>query len=203
MQKINRIGQKFGRLEIIGESPPKGRRTTWLCQCDCGVTKVIDGDPLARGKIQSCGCFRREQLAARSTSHGDTINRLDTKEYRCWCKMKERCYNPNSARYNSYGARGIKVCQEWHSFASFLKDMGRCPPNRSIDRIDVNGDYEPSNCRWATQKEQSGNKQSSLKTSTGECLRQYCDRVGLIYKRVHQRMKRNRLTVDEAIALYL
>lgn len=149
-------GQKFGRLLVIERS---GRSTrgfvAWLCQCDCGGTKIADGGSLREGFVKSCGCLLIETAAERNFKHG----RCGTPEHRAWKALRGRCNNPNDPAYANYGGRGIRVCERWNSFDNFLADMGLKPtPKHSIDRIDNNGNYEPGNCRWATDSQQNKNK---------------------------------------------
>lgn len=164
------IGRKFGRLTVIakGEKVPYSRQATWICQCSCGnVTSAIVGSRLRNGTTKSCGCIHREELKERKTTHGMAKTRLNN----IWHGMKQRCYNPNTKCYCNYGGRGIVVCNEWlHDFSAFRDwalESGYAD-NLSIDRVDVNGNYEPSNCRWATSSEQRVNQRSSLKRSTSK-----------------------------------
>lgn len=155
------IGLKFGRLKVLEFS---GRQRTqsnirivWKCQCDCGNITITCGIDLTRGMSKSCGCLKIDKLIERSVTHGFQRGDQKNAEYRTWRHIKSRCYNPNVERYPNYGGRGIKMCERWkHSFENFYADMGPRPSvKHSIDRFpDVNGDYEPGNCRWATIEEQ-------------------------------------------------
>jgi hypothetical protein len=154
------IGQIFSRLRVV-EIVSTGRKAKWLCICACGTERTIRRDALIQGTTKSCGCLVREHLkrGQERTTHGDCRQR-PTPEYRAWRGMKTRCMNPKKQHYERYGGRGITVCERWISnYEFFLADMGRKPsPKHSLDRINNNGNYEPSNCRWATKKEQIANR---------------------------------------------
>lgn len=149
---LNLVGEKYGRLTVLSKHGKNKRgEISWLCRCDCGTVKPIIAGHLRKGNTKSCGCYHRDAV----TSHGMT--KMPT--FRSWESMKQRCLNPNNRAYSEYGGRGIKVHSQWiDSFDTFLSDMGDRPKGTSLDRIDVNGDYTPSNCRWATRSEQQRNK---------------------------------------------
>lgn len=158
-------GLKINRLTYIKELEPnvqpsgKTKRVI-LCKCECGIETNVILYSFLNGRTKSCSCYRDEFSKTHNESRIYKDKSGSTIEYRTWCSMKQRCYNPNVERYICYGGRGIKVCDRWlNSFQNFLEDMGRRPDNGySIDRINVDGDYEPSNCRWATASEQQQNK---------------------------------------------
>ena len=152
----DRNGVRYGRLvavEYVGK-----RR--WKLQCDCGNTTEADGPNLDKGHILSCGCYRRERAATLRPAFA--VGEYGTSEYFAWRNMMVRCYKPWSHNYKYYGARGIKVCERWHKFENFYIDMGDKPsPDLSLERVDVNGDYCPENCKWATMKEQQNNRRNT------------------------------------------
>lgn len=155
-----RIGDVAGRLTIIKPAPASvDRHRQWLCLCECGNTKVARDEALVHGRVRSCGCLHREatkNAIAAGTIHGESKTRL----HGIWNGMLQRCYNPNRVKYKDYGQRGIRVCPEWHEYVAF-RDWSLAngyAENLSIDRIDVDGNYEPNNCRWATAKQQANNK---------------------------------------------
>ena len=180
-------GKRFGRLvalEYIGKS-------RWLCQCDCGNKKVIRTDHLKNGATISCGCYNREASSKRNRKHGMTAS----PEYYAWAHMIKRCENPTDSRFYRYGARGITVCERWkgqNGFQNFINDMGRRPgPKYSIDRINNDGNYEPSNCKWSTMLEQSNNKGNNrLISYLGETktLKEWSRELGFDYKNIWERM---------------
>lgn len=160
-------GLRFGRLTITAEAgkyvSPQGKELRLVsARCDCGNEITATLNSLKGGPSASCGCYRTE-LAIGRIAHGDARKGYPTKEYKTWSGMIQRCENPKSTKYSDYGGRGIKVCKEWREdFEVFLRDMGRKPsPEHSIDRIDVNGNYESGNCRWATPEVQANNKRNS------------------------------------------
>lgn len=152
---VDITGQRFGRLVVLRRlGSAKYGESTWLCRCDCSKNKVILGHSLRQGLTKSCGCLQRERASQTKKKHGAST----TETYYIWAGMRTRCKNPKATPYKNYGGRGISVCERWNSFDNFLADMGERPPGLSIDRIDNDGNYEPDNCRWATQSEQTGNQ---------------------------------------------
>lgn len=158
------IHKQYGRLKVIALSHILRRRVFWLCRCVCGTYKAVAGISLKAGDTQSCGCYLAECVAQRSTTHGATCGATHGKrvapEYKSWVAMKARCLNPRATSYENYGGRGIKICQRWRdSFKKFRADMGKRPSlSHTLDRINNNGHYKPSNCRWATKLQQNRNK---------------------------------------------
>jgi hypothetical protein len=138
----------------------KDKATLWLCKCDCGNEKIVRGKHLKNGFIQSCGCLRNELARERLTSHKKTGSKI----YEKWTGMIQRCTNPKGDHYHRYGGRGIKVHPAWMDFETFYRDVGDFPKGMTLDRINNNGNYEPGNVRWATQKQQNNNKENNIKT---------------------------------------
>lgn len=186
-------GKSYGRLTVVEVAGKQGGQLLWLCQCECGnLTKVTGGD-LRRGTTVSCGCYRK--------SAGGMIG---STEYRTWKEMKRRCYNKNNPDYHNYGGRGIVICDKWReSFTAFYADMGPKPfPEATIDRIDNDGNYEPSNCRWASPMEQGANmRKNRWITYNGETLhvRAWARKLGIPHCTILQRLNRG-WTADQILS---
>jgi hypothetical protein len=150
---IDRTGERHGRWVLSSYAGT----SRWNCVCDCGTKRFVQTRDLTSGKSTSCGCLRDEQRHRYRKTHGGS----STRAYGIWLHMRDRCNNPNNLRYALYGGRGITICERWNSFANFYADMGEPPEGRSLDRINNDGNYEPSNCRWATQREQVHNSRST------------------------------------------
>lgn len=153
-------GMRFGRLVVLSAGPKKGHSLTFICQCDCGQQRTVRKEHLLGGRQVSCGCWRDQNTIARSTIHGESAGGKPTPEFVAWCAAKDRCSNPNNAKFADYGGRGIAMCDEWRDdYPAFLAYVGRKPsPKHSLDRIDVGRGYEPGNVRWATAREQRINQ---------------------------------------------
>lgn len=194
-------GRKFGRLTAIEFSHKERNRIYWKCRCDCGNEVTIRSDGLKTGHANSCGCYNKEVL--RNAKWNETHGKSKSKIYEIWCNMKNRCYSPNTDEYQNYGSRGIMICSEWlgeHGAENFIKwalengydeniEFGK----RTIDRIDVNGDYCPENCKWPTMKEQGNNKRNNRYiTHNGETktLTQWCEYYKLPYHTIKARIYR-------------
>jgi hypothetical protein len=146
MNLINREGQKYNRLTLISRiTTTTKNKVYWICRCDCGTVKTIRWSHILSGAAKSCGCLRKTQRL----THG--MSKVSSPEYISWVNMRGRCTNPNLEHAAHYVGRGITVCERWNNFENFYADMGSRPVGHSLDRIDVNGNYEPKNCRWASK----------------------------------------------------
>lgn len=178
-KRINLVGKKFGKLKVISRDK---NSTKWICKCECGKSSIVTTSNLTTGNSTSCGCHVGLNLKI----HGQYKH----PSYVHWRTMKQRCNNPNSSDYKNYGGRGIKICNRWKNIKNFIIDMGIPPTKKhTLDRIDVNDDYKPTNCRWATRKTQSNNRRNTLKLD-GITLKKWCELNNLCYNTTYQRFKK-------------
>lgn len=206
MSKLKDLtGQQFGQLTVLERADnhfkPNGKRVVrWLCQCKCGNTTITTTDNLVGGHTKSCGCLRHTPY---TMTHGETNTRL----YKIWIGMKNRCDNPNNYNYVNYGGRGIKVCDEWDVSYEAFRDWALSngyTDRLTIDREDCNGDYEPLNCRWVNNKKQANNRRSNKYiTFDGEThtLSEWGDITGIKPNTIRMRLDVYGYTVEEALNL--
>lgn len=183
---IDLTGQKYGRLLVIDRAGlDKHGKITWLCRCECGKVTTISGNSLRTGNTKTCGCSR-----------GKPHDAADSRLYNVWRAMKSRCYNENNDFFNDYGGRGIEVCEEWrYDFEEFCNWSRRngYQDGLTIDRIDTNGNYSPTNCRWASMKEQSNNRRSNRMLSYDgkvHTIAEWAEIKGLPYMLLYRRINK-------------
>lgn len=197
---LNLIGVKFGYLTVLSQNgKTEQHQLRWLCKCDCGNYTTVTGGRLRFGSTKSCGCL---YLKGNRRKHGESSI---TPEYRAWSKIKERCYSNTSKGFPRWGGRGISMCKEWRdNYEIFLDEMGRRPTNNhSIDRIDNNGNYCKTNCRWATRKEQNNNTTRNRYISNNgvtNTLQGWADKIGVDYRNISYHL--NKKTMAEIIEYY-
>jgi hypothetical protein len=185
-------GHRYGRLLVTGPAPKTGANARWYATCDCGARVNVLGPNLRTGSTRSCGCLAMELAKAKPSltlRHGMT----DTPTWRVWSSMLKRCFSKNTQAYKDYGARGITVCDRWRTFENFHADMGDRPDGLTLDRIDMNGDYEPGNCRWATVAEQNRNKRDTKRiTFNGKtlCVAEWARELEVSVATLWRRIKR-------------
>lgn len=208
MKKQELSGREFGSLVVISPAGMnKHHNQLWNCRCVCGKEKVIAGGQLCGGKAQSCGCQKADLLRKANTTHGAAgKGRNKHPTYRVWGEMIRRCESPNSNRYYSHGARGISVCERWHDYAAFMEDMGPRPEGHTLDRINNDGNYEPTNCQWIPAAMQARNKQNTLRPEYNGVVRpltEWCEILGIKRSRLYHHYRTNGLPFAEAVAICL
>jgi hypothetical protein len=197
--------EKYGLLTPIeySHSKPKNKNDEyWLFKCDCGNQKISRLYDVQRRKISSCGCLKKKLLAERNKSNAKH-GMYNTSTYKSWASIIERCYNKNSVNFHNYGEKGIAMCESWReSFENFLIDMGEKPDGFTIDRIDVYGNYEASNCRWANAKTQANNRTNNRKISyDGQThnLAEWSDITGINETTIQKRIDKYGWSIEEAL----
>lgn len=200
MNKVDITGQKFGRLTALHRLHNYHKKGTyWLCVCECGNLKECFIGNLRSGAIKSCGCLHDE---GNNKKHGQCGTRL----YRIWKSIKQRCHKNYNKNYKNYGGRGIVVCDEWcNNFQLFYgwAMANGYNDNLTIDRIDVNGNYEPSNCRWATMKQQNNNRRDNKYITIDnvtKTLTEWCEFYNLNYKMVCARLYKGQ-SIEQALEM--
>lgn len=189
-------GQRFGRLtvvELTGKKTKSGN-AIWLCQCDCGKFTEADSGSLRVGDKVSCGCYTKDRMSVLNKTHGGRNEKL----YLVWMNMRRRCNDPKDVNYSNYGGRGIRICHEWENYAEFRKwaiasgyDPNAMKSQCTLDRIDVNGNYEPENCRWADLIMQANNKRTNRTiTYNGktQSMKQWSEELGIKYSLLQKRL---------------
>lgn len=186
----NLLNKKFGKLTVVSLDHLGKGGTFWLCECECGHHKVVRGSHLTAGDVKSCGCLRKEVLD--STTHGMSYSRL----YSSWASIKKRCLLVTNKSYKSYGGRGITICDEWKESFEAFRDWALAngyDDTLTIDRIDNDGNYEPSNCRWVNAKTQARNRSTNtLITFNGEtrCVSEWAEMKGMSNGALLERLRK-------------
>lgn len=197
---IDITGKKYNKLTAIDRvENSKNGKTRWLCLCECGNKTIVSGSNLKNGLVKSCGCLSHEHSWNRYVE--DNSKRL----YSVWCGIKGRCKNKNNPSYKNYGGRGITICEEWENFLTFesWSYKNGYKENMTIERNDVNGNYCPENCCWIPKNKQASNRRTCYKIEyNGQIvnLSDLCEKLGLNYKRVHNRIHKLGWSVEKAIS---
>lgn len=198
---VDLTGLRFGKLVAVRNTGEKRVRSfVWKCLCDCGGVKLATSGDLKPGKVKSCGCLQK--ISPNNLSHGHARKRLVTGTYRSWQMMHRRCLGYSAVHKERYTDRGITVCERWNSFDNFLADMGERPQGLTLDRINSSGNYEPTNCRWATKHQQAANRGNSVFiTFKGRtlCAAEWARETGLCAATIQLRVKKN-LTAEKILS---
>jgi hypothetical protein len=199
------IGHRFTRLLVVSQTNSVkvgikrvSSRRAYVCRCDCGAEIVVTSNNLKTGNSKSCGCFKADATHAAKFIHGRNAS---DPTYSSWTAMHSRCSNTRREKYERYGGRGISVCDRWGEFEKFLADMGERPSGMTLDRIDVDGNYEPDNCRWATPSEQARNKSTNRFVEINGSrmiLEDAAQMHGMLQSTLHKRLARG-MSIEEAV----
>lgn len=196
---IDLVGNKFGKLTVLRQYGSKNGKRFWMCLCDCGNTSIVSTNQLTSGHTKSCGCSVGRPCGKSPGWKGTIV-------YSRWQAMKKRCYQVGTAGFENYGGRGIKVCDEWKDNPSAFCEWALAngfSEELTLDRIDVNGDYSPENCRWVTRTEQARNKRNNrLIEHNGEkiTVAEYCEKTGVNSGTVSWRLNRSKMPVQDAVS---
>lgn len=189
--KVPMLDRRFGRLVVVAESGRIRKEVAWRCRCECGKEIISAGFNLRSGNTTSCGC--RVDEVRKTLTFKPRHGMSDSRIHRSWISMRRRCEKPADTAYVNYGARGIKVCDRWKLFENFALDMGPMPDGMTLERIDVNGNYEPRNCRWATMAEQSRNTRRTLRMTVDGVERlvsEWAEKSGIGYSTILYRLRK-------------
>lgn len=192
MKRINLTGKRFGRLLVVGLHSITNHKPRWKCKCDCGSALDVNGSNLKTGTTKSCGCLQVDLVRGRLTTHGQSRR---SPEYNTWSGMLARCRSKSNPAYSNYGGRGVKACKRWLKFETFFEDMGKKPTAaHSIERRNNDGDYKPSNCYWATKRQQALNTRQSVgvvnHNGKSMTIEQWSKHTGIKLKTIYWRLKR-------------
>lgn len=196
-------GQRFGRLTVLYRGPNQKTRTTWICQCDCGNITRVQSNGLKSGRTKSCGCYNIDSARRRATKHDCCKTRL----YKIWQGIKKRCNNSAASAFRNYGGRGITMCDEWQSSFETFRDWALThgyQDDLTIDRIDVNGNYAPENCRWATVKQQCNNQRDNhvlYHDGQSHTMSEWADITGILYTTLRGRINGLQWDTDAALTI--
>lgn len=198
MRNFATKGEVNNRLTLIECVEKRLGAYIWSASCECGNITRVSVQDFRSGHTKSCGCFKKQALSELRTTHG----RTDSSEYRSWSHMLGRCNNPTDSKYPDYGGRGIKVCDRWSSFDNSYLDLGPKPTiDHSLDRMDNDADYSPTNCRWATRFQQAQNKRNNVHVFIGGqqfVLAEACRLLGIDKSSLHQRARSFGGTLQDA-----
>lgn len=199
---LDYIGTKHGRLTILAITKKPSIKAEFHCICECGNQKFIQIYNIVR--THSCGCYGKD-FQKKFKTHGQSgTPKQRTRAYKAWLYMRDRCKNTKSPKYKYYGGKGVKISNEWQSFENFFRDMGHPKEGMTLDRIDVNGNYEVSNCRWATMMEQGKNKTNNMYLSIGNekiHLAEAARRFPVKMQTIWARIKKHGWTDRQAVGL--
>lgn len=189
-----RTGLRYGQLTVIAKIHIRGLGVGWKCLCDCGQETYVSGSNLETGNTASCGCL----FVKTHTTHGKTKNRV----YAIWKGMRRRCQSPKAIEYRNYGGRGISVCKRWEKFENFFEDMGDPPDGLTLERINNNGNYTPSNCCWAPYKDQLNNRRNNRVIEAfgrKQTITQWAEELKIPLSTIRNRLDRAKLSPEEAL----